>query len=244
MADGERVTGQDAAADLVEGWDLDLDLMADEWDRRTEGRRSKPAKLVHNIVLSMPAGTSPGKLLAASREFAREEFALQHPYAMVLHTDQDHPHVHLVVRAARREGGRLNIKKADLRRYREQFARQLRRQGIEANATPSQVRGRLSHHRRDGVFWAAQRGASRLSAAPARPPSKSLARIIETAEAVQGDWAATVGVLQAQGLPSLAQEAEQFRQTLRIPKTRQERDLAVDARRRHEDLAPQLEMVR
>jgi hypothetical protein len=48
------------------------------------GRRASTAKLVHNIVLSMPAGTPPQKLLAASREFAREEFALQHRYALVL----------------------------------------------------------------------------------------------------------------------------------------------------------------
>jgi hypothetical protein len=47
----------------------------------------------------MPAGTPPEKLLAAVRKFAQEEFALQHRYAMVLHTDQKHPHVHVVVKA-------------------------------------------------------------------------------------------------------------------------------------------------
>jgi len=49
----------------------------------------------------------------------------KHRYAMVLHTDQAHPHVHLVVSAHDRENGRLNINKADLR-WREQFARHLR----------------------------------------------------------------------------------------------------------------------
>jgi transposase InsO family protein len=84
---------------------------------------------------------------------------------MVLHTDQDHPHVHLVVSAHRREGGRLNIRKGDLRRWREQFARQLHRQGVEANATPAQLRGRLSDHQKDGIFRAAPRRAAPRRAA-------------------------------------------------------------------------------
>ena len=121
------------------------------------GGRRNP-KLVHNIILSMPAKTPPARLLAASRDFAREEFALKHRYAMVLHTDQAHPHVHLVVSAHNIEGGRLNIQKADLRRWREQFARHLRNHGLEANATPSQLRGRLSDHQKDGIYRAAQRG--------------------------------------------------------------------------------------
>jgi hypothetical protein len=105
-------------AQVVEDWDLELDAALDGWERMERGRRVAAPKLVHNIILSMPAGTSPAKLLAASREFAREELALQHRFAMVLHTDQDHPHVHLVVSAHRLEGRRLKIRKADLRRWR------------------------------------------------------------------------------------------------------------------------------
>jgi hypothetical protein len=83
--DGERVTGSEAARNLVEDWDLELDFALDRWDRLASGRRASTAKLVHNIVLSMPAGTSPQKLLVASRHFAREEFAPQHRYTLVLH---------------------------------------------------------------------------------------------------------------------------------------------------------------
>jgi len=238
--DGERVTGSDVARNLVDDWDLD------HWDRMVGGRRASTAKLVHNIVLSMPAGTSPQKLLAASREFAREEFALQHRYALVLHTDQDHPHVHLVVSAHKREGGRLNIRKADLRRWREQFARQLRRQGVEANATPAPLRGRLSDHPRDGAYRAAWRGALRRDTTHERHRKlepASLGRIIDTAERVQGDWVATGRTLQAQGLRDLAWEVEQFRQNLRIPVTRSERDAAA-ARARENRSPRQLELLR
>jgi hypothetical protein len=246
LDDGERVTGSGVVRDLVDDWDLEIDLAIDRWDRMEGGRRASTAKLVHNIVLSMPAGTPPQKLLAASREFAREEFALQHRYALVLHTDQDHPHVHLVVGAHKREGGRLNIRKADLRRWREQFARRLRCQGVEANATPAQIRGRLTDHPRNGAYWAAQRGAPR----PERThhhhrtlEPATLGQIIDTAERVQGDWLATGRTLHAQGLRELAWEVEQFRQRLRIPITRYEREAARP--RSREDRSPrQLGLLR
>jgi uncharacterized membrane protein len=253
--EGERLQGKDVAAKLVEDWDLDLDAALDRWDRMERGGRVAQPKLVHNIVLSMPAGTSPSRLLAASREFAREEFALQHRYAMVLHTDQDHPHVHLVVSAHRREGGRLNIRKADLRRWREQFARQLRRQGVEANATPAQLRGRLSDHPKDGIFRAAQRGESRVEwerdrhaiwdmrSRPAAQ-SASLDRIAQTAKAVQHDWLLTGAALESQGFNRLAAEVERFRHSLSVPRTRQERAMPAFAHSRAERPPMQLKITR
>jgi hypothetical protein len=253
--DGERHQGDDVPAKLVEDWDLEVDAALDQWQRMVRGGRVPQPKLVHNIVLSMPAGTPPARLLAASREFAREEFALQHRYAMVLHTDQNHPHVHLVVSAHRLERGRLNIRKADLRRWREQFARQLRRQGLEANATPAQVRGRLSVHQKDGIYRAARRGESRVErqralraaatvASGAAGYSPSLGRIFETAETVQHDWLKTGTLLQQQGFANLAAEVEQFRQSLRVPKTQDERALAAVRRARTERVPLQLEQAR
>ena len=61
--DGERATGNGVGRNLVDDWDLEIDLAIDRWDRIVGGRRASTAKLVHNIVLSMPAGTSPQKLL-------------------------------------------------------------------------------------------------------------------------------------------------------------------------------------
>jgi hypothetical protein len=231
--DGERLLGKEVAAQLVNDWDLDLDALRDNWDTMERGGRRNP-KLVHNIILSMPSKTPPAQLFAASRDFAREEFALKHRYAMVLHTDQAHPHVHLVVSAHNIDGGRLNIQKADLRRWREQFAGHLRNHGIEANATPAQIRGRLSDHQKDGIYRAALRGDSRaqwererqaVKAAQAgkaqMPPG--LGRISETAEAVQHDWLKTREGLESQGLGRLADDVERFRQSLRVSLSRQER---------------------
>jgi len=45
-------------------------------------------------------------VLTASRAFAREQIAVKHRYAMILHTAQPHPHVHLVVKAMSEQGDR------------------------------------------------------------------------------------------------------------------------------------------
>lgn len=251
--DGDRVHGTDEVKSLVEDWGLDLDAMTDRDNYRKRGGRTPTPKLVHNIVLSMPARTPPEKLLDASRAFAREEFGLQNRYALVLHTDQDHPHVHLVVSAHRLEGGRLNIRKADLRRYREQFARQLRAHGLAANSTPAQIRGRLSDHQKDGIYRAAQRGTSRVewqrearAAKAASDPDASLGvrRIVETKESVRRDWLRTEAALERQGLAGLAAEVERFRHSLRVPMTKLERAELALRRVQAERPPQQLEMVR
>jgi hypothetical protein len=79
---------------------------------------------VHNITLSMPAPTPPERVLAAAKAFAREKFGTR--YAMALHTHQQHPHVHLVVKAEGIGGRRLHIDKAMLREWRQDFARMMR----------------------------------------------------------------------------------------------------------------------
>ena len=92
---GQRPKAKGVEAALVADWDLAaLQAEARGPYRRTAGRT--PAKLSLNVILSMPRGTPPEELLLASRDFAREQFALKHRYALVLHTDQNHPHVHLV----------------------------------------------------------------------------------------------------------------------------------------------------
>ena len=98
-----------------------------------------------NIILSMPSGTPPEKVREAAREFLEEEFGGKYRYCFVLHTDTGKPHVHACVLAVPlTKGKRLNPRKADLQRWREGFAEQLRQRGIHANATPRRTRGATS----------------------------------------------------------------------------------------------------
>jgi hypothetical protein len=86
---GDHLQGEDAARALLEDWDLDLD--EDRKDSKLSATMVRAPKLVHKIVLSMPPGTPANSVLEAARNFAREEFALEHRYALVLHTDEPHP---------------------------------------------------------------------------------------------------------------------------------------------------------
>lgn len=84
------VVGKGAARALIDDWDLDLDELYWHQPYLMPRRRKRP-KLVHKILFSMPAGTSPEKLLKAVRNFAERQFADRHRYALALHTDEPHP---------------------------------------------------------------------------------------------------------------------------------------------------------
>ncbi|WGT63688.1 relaxase/mobilization nuclease domain-containing protein [Variovorax paradoxus] len=144
--------GRGAAKEITADWQLEL-CRSQYKPKPAQGQKDTRAKLVHNLVLSMPAGTPPDKVLAAARVFARENFAFQYRYAMVLHTDQPHPHVHLVVKCEHEfePGKRLYIRKETLRQWREQFASLMREQGVAANATPRQVRGQIRKPYKDAI---------------------------------------------------------------------------------------------
>jgi hypothetical protein len=156
--DGERPSGR-IGKGLLDDWDLDIDDVRRQAAlAATKGR--KPPKLVHKLMFSMPPGTPPDKVLGAVRNFAREGFWSQHRYAFALHTDDAHPHLHLVLKAVSEQGVRLNIKKATLRHWRSEFARNLRLLGVEANTTERAVRGETRKAKKDGIYRASQRGDS------------------------------------------------------------------------------------
>lgn len=218
--DGEQLRGKGVEKHCVEDWDLDAD--AAELRSPYAGQPGrKPTKLVHNVVLSMPAGTPPDRLLAASRAFVREQFALKHRYAMVLHTDQDHPHVHVVIKAMSDQGDRLNIRKATLREWRQEFARHLRAHGVAANATERAVRGASGPRKLDGIYRATLRGDSTHTrdradfvAAelptdhPRVEPGKS--KLVLTRREVERGWQAASDVLVRQEQTELAAKVRRF----------------------------------
>jgi hypothetical protein len=242
--EGEHLQGRDTGRKLLEEWDLDLDERRHTSDLAPGAGRPAP-KLAHKLMLSMPASTPPEAVLAAARNFLREEFALKHRYAFVLHTDEPHPHVHAVVKAVSEQGERLHIKKATLRRWRGEFARHLRDQGIEANATERAVRGESQTYKRDGIYRAARRGDSthmrdRLYAlveSLTRERSHAdagKAKLIETRQEVQRGWAAVSDLLTRDAHLELANDVIRFVRAMSPPRTENEH-LADTLRERTRD---------
>lgn len=229
--DGQRSAGAEGKA-LMEDWDLDLDEIRSRPGLVPKERRQAP-KLIHKVVFSMPVGTPPDKVLSAVRNFAREEFALQHRYALALHTDNDHPHVHLVLKAVSEQGVRLNIRNATRRHWRAQFARHLRALGVPANATERAVRGQTRKAKRDGIYRASLRGESTVLRAQAEAVATELftghvrvgpghQKLRDTRQAVEGGWRAVARRLAREGRHELAGEVMRFIAGMAPPRTERE----------------------
>jgi hypothetical protein len=248
--DGRRLRGEGVEQELLEDWDLDLEEV-----RRTTDLKSRPGtmrpKFVHKVVFSMPAGTPPDGLLRGAQAFARETFGAQHRYAMVLHTDEPHPHVHLVVKAISEEGVPLNIRKATLREWRREFARHLRAQGISANATDKAVRGTTRADWSDGMYRAMQRGASRRILMHMRSPdlerraaSEASGResLLHTRAQVERGWLAAAEILDHQDQGDLAWYVKRFVDAL--PPVRTDQELLRRPLRPRERGPPERELSR
>jgi hypothetical protein len=247
--DGERLKGEGVESELLSDWDLELE----EHRRRSKlGPREDraPPKMVHKLLFSMPPGTPPRKVLEAAKNFAREEFALQHRYAMVLHTDEPHPHVHLVLKATSEHGQRLNIRKATLRQWRSSFAQHLRSLGVPANATQRYVRGQTSPRKSDGIYRASLRGESRHMYERAEVVARDLAqgitqvepgkaKLLETRNIVRRAWWTISEILIRDKQPDLAVQVTRFQDQMPPPRTEREwlAGRWVEARRslRHRD---------
>lgn len=211
--DGQAIQGKDSEARLLRDWDLDIEEHRRQSTLSPTNRRTPP-KLVHKLIFSMPPGTAPDKVLQATQNFAREQFALKNRYAMVLHTDEPHPHVHLVLKAMSEDGTRLNIKKATLREWRSEFARHLRELGVAANATERAVRGQTKRSLSDGRYRMQQRGVSThgvLLGIRANPEFGMSPTRIE----IQRGWGVMANQLSEQGYHALATLSDGFNRGLK-----------------------------
>lgn len=237
--EGPRLAGKGSEKALLEDWDLELDQERRSAELHPTGKQ-RPAKLVHKLIFSMPPGTPPQKVLEAVRTLAREEFALKHRYALVLHIDEPHPHVHVVVKAMGEDGKRLNIRKDTLRDWRREFARHLRERGVAANATERAARGVTHAQKTDAIYRAHQRRASThyhqresivrqelmnggLKVEPVR------ARLLATRREVLRGWVEVANTLDAQREPELAAAVRRFAREMPAPLT-EKQQLAAELR--------------
>lgn len=236
--EGEGLKGKEVEKELIEDWDLDLEEKRSATaDNRPRAQR-RPPKLVYKILFSMPAGTPPERVLAAVKAFAREEFGAKHRYAMVLHTDEPHPHVHMVVKARGYDQKRLDIRKATLREWRRKFARHLREEGVAANATERAIRGVAQPRKTDGIYRAAARGASSHWQDRVYGVARELARggltlevgkkrLTETRRAVVRGWGEIEGALVQRNDLELAEAVRRF--VASMPPARTEKEFVADS---------------
>ena len=246
QSDGALIHGREAVREL-----------ADDWSEVGEGdsRRRANSNMSVSVVLSMPAGTDPNRLKDAVRAFARAEFGDTFPYVFAFHQDAkgEQPHIHLSVRALGVNGERLNPRKADLADWREQFAKELRGRGIQAEATPRRSRGITHKPERTSVRKArerfertganeprvlreARREAEALAHGGAKPQPWDKQMLQRQAE-VRSTYQAAARVLAASADPkdkALARDVQAFVKAMPAPVSRKvamARQIAVDGQR-------------
>jgi hypothetical protein len=252
--DGEILQGEEVGNALLEDWNLDL-IQDRGKINLTPNKPKEPPRLVYKLIFSMPAGTPPEKVQAAVRNFAREEFALKHRYVMALHTDEPHPHVHLVLKATSDEGQRLYVRKATLRQWREGFASHLRALGVAANATPRFVRGEVTPQKPDGIYRARARVESthwqkRVNAVAQELVQGKLqvepgkAKLIRTRQEVRRAWLTLSDTLTRQGHPEIAAQVRRYVEQMPKPLTEKEYIATKLLEHAREPLVRETEMAR
>jgi hypothetical protein len=195
---GEKIQGRAGLVQLTDEWRFAGAYIDDDSPRRE----------AVNIIFSMPAGTPPEAVSAATAEAARELFE-GHKYVFVMHENQGAPHVHLAVRADRYDGVRLSPRKADLDRWRAVFARNLQDRGVNAVASRQPVRAANQNYRK---LWE-ERAAGRGKLIRQRPAQRTSARALAVrADAIKA-WEQIAGALAGSADPAdvrLAGEAVRY----------------------------------
>lgn len=113
-------------------------------DRDTVNHNKKNKRLTANIILSMPPRTNKKKFEAGVREFLGETFA-NHDYTYAFHDDTKQYHSHVAVPMIGLDGKRLNPRRDDLMRWKEDFSKSLRNNGLRATSSPAPSRNLKTH---------------------------------------------------------------------------------------------------
>jgi len=174
---------------------------------------------------------------------------------MALHTDEPHPHVHLLLKARSEEGQRLYVRKATLRQWREVFASHLRALGAAANATPRCVRGEITPQKPDGIYRARTRGASthwqKRVEAVAREliqdklqVESGITKLIGTRQEIHRGWHAVREELTRQGHPEVALQVKRYVEQMPKPLTEREYIATKLLERARESKIREMEMAR
>jgi len=214
---------------LLKDWRLDLD--AQQARALYSGAPAARRPSLSITCLSMPAGTRRTSFSRPSESLRKSSL----PDTPVRHGPPHRsgsPHVHLVVKAMSEQGERLNIRKATLREWRQEFARHLREQGIGANATERAVRGQTQASKTDGIYRTSQRRESTYWRERAESVARELRNGNIRAEPASQSATDSTGCgtrmagrksdTRARGQPALAAEVNRFVERMPPPRTEKE----------------------
>ena len=183
---GRILSGADEVKEYFQDWKAELGVQKGFKERRDS----------MHIVLSMPPGTEEDAVKGAVRDFAREQFGGKHEYVFALHTDEKHPHCHLIVKYRDFNGNRPSHGPEDIQKWREVFADKMEEYGVMANATPRISRGVTKKPEKQSILHMQKGSASR---SPRVPKVIAIAER-EAAAAVMSDKGNTLNEFDAKAI--------------------------------------------
>ena len=127
---GERHHGEGTAKAIVNDWG---DAVRPE--AKTAKARGRERLSMH-LMISSPIGTDRAVFAKIAKDFGETAFPGRR-YAYAVHNDTEKPHAHFVVPLRGDDGRKMNPRKADLQRWREQFAEVASKRGVHMVATRS-----------------------------------------------------------------------------------------------------------
>lgn len=142
---GERLTREDELKALLDDWSTTFSTRADGRD-------------VMHLVLSFPEDVAPETARAIARD-ALSVIAAGRDWAMAVHDDTGHAHVHALVRMRGSDGRQLRTTRETMRTWREATARAARERGVALEASPRWARGRGERGERGWERGMRERGA-------------------------------------------------------------------------------------
>lgn len=214
-SEGRFLTRADDMMELARDWQ--------NWEMADCARRKGATAI--STVFSMPPGTDPDKVRDAVRDVAETEMG-NNRWVMVLHTDESHPHVHLIIANRDNDGRRFNPGRECLHRLRESFAENLRARGVEADASQRMARG--YPHKRESMPVRKIRDRGELSESDKRQLAmlvgvtgegrehaaergQARSKTIENAEMVRAVYVRAIAELGAYGAKGEASQAKALR---------------------------------
>ncbi|ODT86090.1 MAG: hypothetical protein ABS69_00220 [Nitrosomonadales bacterium SCN 54-20] len=138
---GEIIHGRDELNAFFQDWKESIENHPRRVSFVDKDGKERRQRDILQLVLSMPEYVDSESVRNATREFAREVFGKNHEYVFALHTNEPHPHCHLAIKCRGHDGRQLHTSRTDLHDWRETFAKKLREQGVDAEATPRFTRG-------------------------------------------------------------------------------------------------------
>lgn len=126
---GLQVAGAESIEAAYNDWRQDF-------ERAAPGQKRPPRHVSHMIFSGDCAQARA--VQSAVAELMQEQFGRDgYRYLMVLHTDTDHPHVHVILNHYNRDHDKpkVRINPPELLACRQQFAQKLRERGVEQHAT-------------------------------------------------------------------------------------------------------------